>query len=292
MEIESKKDEDIIIDVTETATPEPEIVVETPEKKKKEPKEDVAEAINILKAQHEEEKRARYDAERRMREAEMMARRAQSEVEDSNLRQVNMAIETLARDEVALKTSYRDALAVGDFERAAEIQSEMSKHAVKVMQLETAKANIQSAPKKPVHSDPVEAFASQLSPRSAEWVRKNPRCVTDPRLNEKMRDAHKWAINDGYIADTDDYFRYVEDILKINNQNQDLESPLSAAASPTQRRSSPAAAPVSRESNTEKTRPNTIRLTAAEREAAEFNKMTYQEYAQYKADLIKSGRMN
>jgi phage I-like protein len=67
---------------------------------------------------------------------------------------------------------------------------------------------------------------------------------------------------------------------------------MSTAASSTQRRSSPPAAPVSRSNNTSGTRPNVVRLTAAEREMADNMGMKPEEYAKNKLALQKEGKLH
>jgi hypothetical protein len=57
------------------------------------------------------------------------------------------------------------------------------------------------------------------------------------------------------------------------------------------RRSAPVAAPVSRSGQAPGTRPNVVRLTSEEREIARFNKMSDQEYARYKMQLQKEGKL-
>jgi hypothetical protein len=105
--------------------------------------------------------------------------------------------------------------------------------------------------------------------------------------------AHNLAMADGHQADTDEYFDYVEDILRVkkNIQEDDDDSALSEASSAKSRRSAPVAAPVSRSGTAPGTRPNVVRLTSDEREIARFNKMTDQQYAQYKLQLQREGKL-
>jgi hypothetical protein len=147
-------------------------------------------------------------------------------------------------------------------------------------------------------NDPVEALASQLSSKSADWVRKNPQCVTDPRLYQKMVAAHNLAVADGYSPDSDDYFGFIEDTLKINQRRQaparvetETDDPLSSASAPAQRRSAPPAAPVTRAGTANGQRPDVVRLSRAEAETARDLGMTEQEYARNKQLLKKEGRL-
>jgi hypothetical protein len=189
-------------------------------------------------------------------------------------------------------------MSVGDYTKAAEIQETMGMNSAKLMELERGRAHMENAPKvvapEPVRrADPVEDLASQLSPRSADWVRRNPQCVTDPRMYQKMVAAHNLAVADGYQPDTDDYFGVIEDTLKIGrrvNIEQD-EDATAAAAKVTQRRSAPPAAPVSRGGGGTGSRPNEVRLTREEIETARDLGMSEKDYARNKMLLKKEGRM-
>ena len=254
--------------------------------------------LEKLKADLERERSGRIEAERRAKEAAQDAYRAKNEVQDSNLHLVTNAIETVKQNADVLKTNYREAMSVGDFDRAAEVQHAMATNAAKLLQLEQGKRAMESQPKQTApeqyrSSDPVEALASQLSPRSADWVRRNPQCVTDPRLYQKMIAAHNLAVADGYAPDTDDYFEKIESTLEINRREAPVqEDAMAEAAKPVQRRSSPPAAPVTRSGNGTGSNSNRVRLTSDEREMASMMGMTDQEYAKNKLQLQKEGKLN
>ena len=257
---------------------------------------DPDEGINDLKLKLEQERSGRIEAERQARRATEVAVEAKNEVQDTNLHLVKNAIDTVKRNNDILKYNYSEAMAVGDYTKAAEIQEGMSMNTSKLMELERGRSHMESAPKYEVPqqqrpSDPVEALASQLSPRSADWVRRNPQCVTDPRMYQKMVAAHNLAMADGYQADSDDYFGFVEDTLRISKRvDVGEDDPMSASAKVTQRRSPPAA-PVSRSGTGTGSRPNVVRLTKAEAEIAKDLGMTEQDYARNKLLLQKEGRL-
>ena len=254
------------------------------------------EGINDLKMKLEQERSGRIEAEKQARRATEAAVEAKNEVQDTNLHLVKNAIDTVKRNNDILKYNYSEAMAVGDYTKAAEIQEGMSMNTSKLMELERGRSHMESAPKYEVPqqqrpSDPVEALASQLSPRSADWVRRNPQCVTDPRMYQKMVAAHNLAMADGYQADSDDYFGFVEDTLRISKRvDVGEDDPMSASAKVTQRRSPPAA-PVSRSGTGTGSRPNVVRLTKAEAETAKDLGMTEQDYARNKLLLQKEGRL-
>lgn len=297
MNIEETTEEPIEIELTdETPTEEP-VIVEKAEEKEAKESDPVDDGLEALKRQLEQERQARAEAERRANEAAQTAYQAQAEVQDSNLHLVTNAIETVNQTNAILKGNYRDAMAAGDYDLAAEIQAEMSSNAAKLLQLEQGKQALESAPRteapRPYTADPVEALASQLSPRSADWVRRNPQFATDQRLYQKMIAAHNLAVADGIDPDTEDYFASIEETLRIRSRNDDsYEDASSAAAKPVQRRSAPPAAPVSRSGTGTGSRPNRVTLTSEEREMASFMGMTPEEYGRHKLALKKEGRMN
>ena len=296
---DNEKESEVVVEEAENKEPElPLEVVEDEKEPVEAKKEEVSteDAIAKLQKELDEERLARADAEKRAREAANEARKAASTVEDTNLQLINQAISSVKRDAEIYKANYRAAMEAGDFSSAAEAQEGMSNTAAKLLQLENGKTALETAPKAPkndIPSDPVEAFASQLSPRSAAWVRRNPKCVTDSRLNQKMIAAHNLAVADGYEADSDDYFRFVEQTIGIAKKEepppQKEESALSEAAAPAARRQSPPSAPVSRGGNG--SRP-IVRLTSEEREMAQMMGMTNEEYAKNKLDLKKEGKLH
>lgn len=231
-------------------------------------------------------------AEEARHQAELAAHEARGTVQETNLQLVSNAIDTLRQSNEIAKANYKAAMSAGDYDAAAGYQEEMASHAAKLLQLEQGKQALENtpAPVMPVSrpSDPVEAFAAQLSPRSAEWVRRHPQFVTDARLNQKMIGAHNMAMADGHAADSDEYFAAVEGLLGIRKAASEA---MSAAAEGTSRRAAstpPPAAPVSRETRGG----NVVRLSAEEREMAEMMKMTPEEYAKNKIALKKEGRLH
>lgn len=281
---EELKDEELELQLEVEEEGEP----ETPEVVKPE------EGVDELKRQLEAERARRMEAERRAQEAAENERLARNDKDDSDIQLVSNAIQTLNRDNEILKANYAQAMKNGDFARAAEINDEISEAKAQLLQLQNGLEAMKSKPKvqpqPPRSADPVEAFASQLTPRSADWVRSHPEFVRDPKLNRKMIAAHELAVADGYIPDTDGYFEAIEQTLKVSPPKaQPEEDAYAAAAKVTQRRdAAPAAAPVSRGSST---RSNVVRLTADEREMAEAMGMKPEDYARNKMALQKEGKL-
>jgi hypothetical protein len=296
---DNQEEIDVTIEAAEgNNEPDVKVVDAAPEKDAKAEYEDPKDSIEELKRKLNEERQARIDAENRERRAAEMARKASEEVEDTNLHLVNSAIDTVKRDQEFLKTQYRDAMSIGDYDRAAEIQESMGNNSAKLLQLENGKAAMQQKPQPvqpaPRQADPVEQLASQVSPRSASWLRSNRDNIRDERSIRKMFRAHEDAVDEGIEPDTDEYFGFIEGRLGISrhrSQDQD-DSPMSAASAPTQRRSAPPAAPVSRSGNGSGGKPNTYRMTAEEREIAQMMGMSPEDYARNKIALRKEGKLS
>jgi len=146
------------------------------------------EGLEKLKKQLEDEKAARADAERRANEASQAEVAARTESHDNRLHLVTTAIENIKTSSKSLRGEYAAALAAQDYDKAAEIQESMSDNSAKLIQLESGKKALESAPKPTPRqsSDPVEQFTATLSPRSAAWVRAHPEYVRDTKLNRQM----------------------------------------------------------------------------------------------------------
>ena len=291
--IEAKEDEIVVTDAQEGDAP------------RLEPKgEEISPEIGIeaLRQQLEMERGARAEAEKRARMAENTASRASLEVQDSNLQLIVSAIDSVNRTNTMLKRDYAAAMQAGNFEAAAEIQSHMSINGAKLLQLENGKAALSERLKNPPQQqqqapvDPVDAIASQLSPRSAAWVRAHPECVKDRRLYMKMVGAHNIAVADGFQADTDEYFSEIERQMgyrkaRTEVAREEAEEPTSMAAKPMTRKPQPPAAPSSRTAGNGSAGRNTVTLNSAEREMASIMGMTPEEYAKNKVALKKEGKL-
>lgn len=278
----NEDDIELVIDAEQQVDDQPEIVT-------------AKEGAEDLRAQLEAEKAKRREFERRAVDAERAAHAARSDKEDTDIQLVSSAIDTIDRDTELLKQSLQYAMQTGDHGRAVEIQQELGENSAKRLQLHNGLEAMKSRPKTPqpqAFSDPVEAFASRLSSRSAEWVRAHPDFVRDPLKNRRMIAAHELAVSDGIQPDTDEYFSAIEQTLRVKPQAAPVEAHDDAstgAAKVTQRRdAAPAAAPVSRGSSG---RSNVVRLSSAEREMAEMMGMKPEDYARNKIALQKEGKL-
>lgn len=285
---------DIEIELEDAPAADAEIVVEEAGKEKP----SVDEDIEALKASVERERNGRIAAETRAAQAGQEVVRARTEAHESNTHLVTNAIAALNMAQEGLEANLAAAQEAGDFAGAASIQREMARNESKIATLEQGKQNLESQPRPSAQpqpsGDPVEDVAASIAaggaPKSADWVRAHPEYVRDPRLNQKMIAASNLALADGLAVDSPAYFEAVERTLGLR-RDDDREAPTSEAAAPVQRRSAPAAAPVSRSGTGDGSLPNRVTLSADEREMASMMQMSDKEYAKYKLELIKEGAL-
>ena len=257
------------------------------------PKEDdVQDALRKLQDKLKREKKLRERAEREAHDAMQHVSRASNEVANSNLTLVTTAIETVRRDQDILKSGLREAMSIGDFDKAAEIQETLSMNSAKLLQLEQGYNEMRSRPQiepkpMPRQGSMIDEIAAQVTPTSAKWIKDHRDQLDDPKMIRMMGRAHEDAIDMGIEAETSEYFRFVENRLGINKEEsrsqrreaaQEDDSPFSEAAAPSTRRQAPPAAPVSRSGSAPGTRPNVVRLTPAQAEAAKISGLSEVEY--------------
>jgi hypothetical protein len=256
-------------------------------------------ALEKLKQQLKEEQKAREDAEERVRQATFQAKRASLEVEDTNRHLVSNAIETIKRDNEVLTANYAEAMRTGDYETGARIQSVINQNDMNLKKLEEGHIKMEQeaklrppepvepiAPKKP--KEMVEEIIGQVSKASAQWLKANREHLDSERAINKMFNAHSDAVGDGIEPDTNEYFRYIETRLGIN-QDDHGGSPMSSAAKPTSKQAPPPSAPVNRDNSG---RSNVGHLTSAQAETAKALGMTNKEYYSHMVALQKEGRLS
>jgi hypothetical protein len=266
---------------------------ETPavEKNKQETHVQANKGIEELRLSLENERKARIEAEVRASEAYQNADQAYNEVADSHYHLIKGAMDSLQRDQEILKSNMREAFQIGDYDRAVEINEALSSNSMKLMQLENGFQQMQLQQQEAQHQQQqrqqetkkpqeltVDTLIDRVTPLSKQWLIKNKEHLGNQRSIRMMARAHEDAIDMGIIPESEDYFRHVENRLGINKiagSHGDDGDALSAASAPTQRRSAPPAAPVSRGGGSNK---NVVRLTSAQAEAAKISGLSPKEY--------------
>lgn len=251
-------------------------------------------AIEELKAKLEEETRARKEAERLAREAQSHVAKAYTEVDDTNKHLVQTAIDNLERDVELLTSSYAEAMAAGEYEKAAKIQRAMVSNETKLDQLRNGYAEMQKAPPQrqlpeappPSHQEMLSQIIDSVSAESARWLEANKSHIRDQNDIQDMFNAHNSAVSRGIAPDTPQYFSFIERRLGIERA-QEEESVMSSASKPMARKAAPPAAPVNRASSSK----NAATLTRAEAEMAQALGMTPKEYWTHQQALKKEGKL-
>lgn len=277
--VEAKQEEPVIEIVDDPNQP-----VEAKEEGKS--PQDIEKTLKNLSKRFEKEKEARLEAEARAREATEQARRYNMDAQDSRIHLVGSAIETLKRDDEILTAHLKNAMEIGDYDRAAEVQRTLAVNASKMMELERGYNDLRNTPPPPqVQQAPpqemtVDDIIGRVTPRSAEWLKQNRDHLPDARSIRIMARAHEDALDYGYVPESDQYFRFVEGRLGIGSKKEtyDGDDAMAGAAKVTKSRQSPPSAPVSRQPVDAPTRPGVIRLTPDQVEAAKISGLTPQEY--------------
>jgi hypothetical protein len=289
--MDDKNDEvEIVLDDTPEIEKKEEVeIVAEPVAKDEKKRPDPDDGIEELRKRLEQERAARVEAEKRAFQATEQVNRAAIEVEDTQYHLVKSAFDTVKRDQELLRGNLRDAMQIGDYDKAAEINETMSMNNIKLSQLEQGLVEMQSRARavqemprqqaqRPQNvNETVNDLINRVTPLSARWLQENKSHIRDDRSLRIVARAHEDALDMGIIPESNEYFELVETRLGIKRGEPEGEdNALSAASAPTQRRSSPPAAPVSR--GGANTRPGVIRLTKEQAEAAKISGLTPQEY--------------
>lgn len=246
--------------------------------------------VEDWKAQFEAAQKRADDAETARAEAEKLAKQRGDDAERATRENAEVRTQAVSAEMAAIdnalanveherrdaREKYKQALEAGDFDAAADAQDAIASVAVKAQRIKEGKAALERrAEDAKTMADPVEQWASRVSPKSASWIRQHPDSVRDVASQKKLEQAHYLALGNAHSADSDDYFSFLETNLYGKKEEPIVETRTEA------RTQSAPAAPVSRGGSADapQTRGTTIRLTAAQREAAAFSGLTDAEYA-------------
>lgn len=261
------------------------------------------EGIEELKKRLKDETDRRLAAEARERKANEDLGAARGEVGQTNLQIVESAIDKMKSDRAVIQQQYRAAREAGDLDAEIDAQTALADNATKLNQLELGHAAMKAQPTQPATArtgDPVEDLARSMEKEghqaSADWVRKHPEFARDQKKYAAMIGAHNVAVNGrGFIPNSAEYFADIEKTLGIDpatrhephsdaNPQPNGHDATSSAAKPVQERTAdnpPPAAPPSRGGGG-----NAVRLTAAEKEAAQISGISEEEYARNKTRKV------
>lgn len=260
--------------------------------------EDLRRSLEEQKKAAEEARVMRIAAEKRAYEAQVREQEALKKEKSAQYDQVGTAIALYEDREKAIQSALIDAKTVGDYAREAELHKQWQETLQALDRLKRGHATLDSQLKQPVapvpppQIDPIEAFASQMSPRSASWLLSNRSFLDDGRggvvesSRLRLAAAHNLALAEGYQVDTNEYFAFIEEQAGMRSRPRRHEDdgqddgPLSGASAP-RRSAPPPAAPVTRGGE----RRGSFRLSESEREIARLTGQTDEQY--YKNKMRK-----
>ena len=264
-------------------------------------------AQKAAEANAEAERLQRIEAQKRAEQATQQAQRYQTEVHSHEFTIIDNALDSVTRQHDTAKRDYQLAMESGDYAKAADAQSFMSKAAAKMVQLEAAKGDFErrqppaegriEAPRQQAAPSSVEELIrtsignGTISPKSGAWLLLHPECASDPSKKEAMLRGHHAALGSGIQPDTPEYFQMIEEKIGLRRPPTPVddasESPMSSAS-----RTVPVSAPVSREApGTIERNPNKIKLTPEMQEAAKISGLTNEQYAAHLIALKSEGRI-
>jgi len=282
-------------------------------------------ALADLRKQYEHQKRiaeaereARRQAEQFAREQAQQVHYSRNEVQDSNLKIILNAIDATEQAAANAERDYAAAMAEGNYQVAAEAQRAISRAEAHLLQLQNGKQKLEEhlqqstaegsvyEPQVPnfepqIPQDPIEVYASRLAPKSAQWLRNHPEVVSQNKVGKLTR-AHQDAVEDGLVAESPEYFRYIESRLGYDTPTQYEEPVREPAPVREAPKKSLASAPVSSNGSVMSPRSsgnsNTMVLSSAEVEMAILAEpelprdKAIESYARNKAFLIKQGKLS
>lgn len=159
------------------------------------------------------------EAERRAAASAAEAQRYRTQAEQGQSANVTAQVAALEADRDKLKREYAQHLADGEFEKASDVQFQMSEVAAKLTQWQGAKAHLEAAKdgkgkeEKPAAGTPEEqreAFINSRSAATGAWLREHPDYFTDPKLQARVTGAHNMAIGNDIKVDSQEYFEFIE----------------------------------------------------------------------------------
>lgn len=281
-------------------------------------------ALDDLKSQYEHQKRvaeaereARRQAEYYAKQQAQQANYARSEVQDGNLRIIINAIDATEQAAANAERDYSEAMAAGDYALAAKAQRAIAQAESHLLQLNNGRQKLEEmlqyqttegAVREPeipsfepnIPQNPVEIYASKLTPKSADWLRSHPEVVNQI---DKLTAAHSSAVQfKGLEPESPEYFKYIEKKLGYSGGYKESKDRKEAREEPRRQKMNLSSAPVSSSGSMSSMRggdsPRSIVLSPAEVEMAILaepelpREKAIEAYAINKSYLIKQGKLS
>lgn len=231
-----------------------------------------------------EEKSARLEKERS--EANAKAERAEGKAAST---QKEAIVQALAASEEALvvhRSALKAALIEGDSDKVVELQEKLAETKYLNSELKKNKVGFEQWEKQQEEQAKQQKEVT-MPPAVKDWIDRNPRYRSDSEYKLEADTAHDSAIRRGYGFGSSAYLNFIdsrlkqifpEKVEKVEDE-EELESP--------KKKEQTYSAPPNRGSSgnndreTDHSGKKVYKLTAEQREAAEFMNMTDIQYAQY-----------
>lgn len=143
--------------------------------------------------------REKDDYSRRLSEEANQRLKAQNDSIDSMIIAKNAEAERLKRDAVA---AYEKP------EEYADLVAEYGATKQELKSYEESKAKLAETKVEPP-KDPLANF----TPKTREWINKNPEFLSDSKFQTKAYAAHQLAVAEGHKVESDEYFNYIDGIV-------------------------------------------------------------------------------
>jgi hypothetical protein len=273
-------------------------------------------------------RRQAEERERRERAAATQARAdadaARKDSAGSQRVALDNAIATTTAALDSAEAAYAAAFDAGKAMDAAKAQRMMAEAAAQLHQLNAGKQALEdeeaaakrTPPRNDVQPTEQEAFDThvrnmRLPPRAERWIRDHPEYVKDDNKRALLMRAHHFAQADGYVFDSDAYYRFLDEKLGHTNDGSGTDDDRGRKQQQEERRM-PVSAPVSRGTTGNGSGGgdnNRVSLNEAEQARATDGTLVWnyddpdkkfkkgdpigvREYARRKAIMMKEGRYN
>lgn len=209
-------------------------------------------------AQMAEMERRRQEAENHARQvSEQAANYSRREI-DANFDAISGSLQARQTQMTALRNAQSAAMREGDWDKVAELNTQMATAGAEITNLEAGRRELEAARKAPVQqpaprqtqqapqqyrfdsysswsNGEYDAFLQSRTPQTAAWLRANPRYASDPAFRGQVNAAHNVAVARGEAPDSDGYFRAIEEVAGIRQpQQQQPETQHASAPTRTQ----------------------------------------------------------
>lgn len=176
-------------------------------------------------------------------DANQRIQRAESHVTVNQIDTIRSGITTAENEAANAERAYAAAFEAGDGPAMARAQRYMARQETVIQRLREAEEDLSEQAKRggtqqqqtrqqpsqtrQQPTDPVEATIvnGRLSARSAAWLRAHPECITDKKTNARMMAAHNLALAEDVEVDSDEYFKRIEDGIKVAKKAEPGKSP-------------------------------------------------------------------